>query len=475
MKLNRRDFLKYSSLGAGSLIHRDISHTMVDNGLVTEENVMSETTKDHQQHFNMCGYRAPKLGKVRMAFIGIGNRGYANLGQMLYLQGVEINALCDLRQSRIDKAQQLLSEYGYPKAKEYGGTEDKWKEVCELPNIDLILIAVPRGPLHARISIYAMKCGKHVAVEVPAISTLDEAWELVETSETTRKHCMMLENCCYDFFELLTLNMIRQGLLGELIHADASYIHSQDNFTKNQNGDMWRLKESQEKNGNLYPTHGLGPVAQAMNINRGDRFTHMTSMSSDDFMMGKRAAELAQSDPFYKPFDTNSYKGNMNTSVIRTEKGCTIMLQYDTTSPRVYSRIHMISVTKGAILKYPDPPRINLGHEWVDELQMKSLTEQYIPPLIKKVGDMAKHIGGHGGMDFLMSWRLVDCLHNGLPLDQDVYDAALWSVITPLSEWSIANSSKPVDIPDFTCGSYRNNKPVDLSLSEGGNTEVTKT
>lgn len=471
MKLNRRHFLKYSSLGTGLLI----SGNKAD--LLTGQMPDPETTltnKAQQPLFNMCGYRAPRLETVRMAFIGVGNRGYANMSHMLYLQGVEIKALCDLQQFRIDEAQQRLTKHLFPKAKEYVGTADAWKEVCELPDVDLIMISVPRGPLHARISVYAMQCGKHVGVEVPAIATVDEAWELVETSEQTKKHCMMLENCCYDFFELLTLNMARQGLLGDLIHGDAAYIHYQDNFKKTRDGDMWRLEESRTTVGNRYPTHGLGPICQAMDINRGDRFTYMTSMSSDDFMMGKKAAELAQKDDFYKPFDTNSYRGNMNTSVIRTEKGRTIMLQYDTTSPRVYSRIHQLSGTKGSVLKYPEPARINLEHKWLDDTQMKELTEQYTPPIIKKIGDMAKDIGGHGGMDFLMSWRLVDCLRNSLPMDQDVYDAASWSVITPLSEWSVANGSKPIEIPDFTRGAYKTNQPLDLTLSEGGTTQVIK-
>jgi hypothetical protein len=324
------------------------------------------------------------------------------------------------------------------------------------------------------MALLAMETGKHTATEMPAITTIDEAWQLIETSEKTKKHCMMLENCCYDFFELLTLNMVRQGFFGELIHAEGGYIHDQleMNFTKNLTTGMWRLKESQHRNGNLYPTHGLGPICQAMNINRGDKFDYMTSMSSNDFQMGKKAAELAQEDSFFKEFDTNSYRGNMNTSLIRTEKGKTIMLQYDITSPRPYSRIQLLSGTRAVSIKYPEPSRIAEGAEWLDDEKMKTIWEKYTPEIVKRVGEMAKKVGGHGGMDFLMDWRLIDCLRNGLPLDQDVYDAALWSSIVPLSEWSVANGSEPVAIPDFTCGSYITNIPVDISMSEGGNTGV---
>jgi len=234
------------------------------------------------------------------------------------------------------------------------------------------------------------------------------------------------------------------------------------------------LEESQRHNGNLYPTHGLGPVCQVMDINRGDKLDYMTSMSSNDFMLGKKVSELAQSDPFYKKYDTNSYRGNMNTSIIRTEKGRTIMLQHDITSPRVYSRIHMISGTKGAVQKYPEPGRISLGSEWLDNEKMNEINDKYKPEIVKRIGDMAQKVGGHGGMDFLMTWRLIDCLRNGLPMDIDVYDAASWSVIIPLSEKSVSNRSKPVEIPDFTRGAWRTNQPVDISISEGNTTTIRR-
>ena len=284
----------------------------------------------------------------------------------------------------------------------------------------------------------------------------------------------MLENCCYDFFELLVLNMVRQGLFGDIIHVEGGYIHDQleMNFNMPRSTGMWRLKESQHRNANLYPTHGLGPLCQVLNINRGDRMMFMTSTASNDFMMGRKAAEMAKKDDFYKQFDTDSYRGNMNTSVIRTEKGKTIMLQYDITSPRPYSRLQVISGTKGMSQKYPEPPRIALGDTWVSEEKMKELWEKYTPEIVKRVGELAKKVGGHGGMDFLMDWRLIDCLRNGLPMEQDVYDAAAWSSIVPLSEWSVANGSNPIAVPDFTCGSYRTNTPLDITMSKGGNTGV---
>jgi hypothetical protein len=421
----------------------------------------------------MCGYSAPKIEKVRVGFIGLGNRGPTHVEALAAINGVEIKALCDKRMVRVENSQKILSKHGLPAAKAYGGSEIIWRELCKNSDIDLIYIAVPRGPLHAQMATFAMENGKHVAVEVPAVSTLEEAWKLVETSEKTKKHCMMLENCCYDFFELLTLNMVRQGYFGELIHADAGYLHHQNNFPVPESGDMWRIRESQHRNANLYPSHGLGPVCQAMDINRGDRLLLLTSMASNDFTMGKMASELAKKDPFYKEFDTKSYRGNMNSSLIRTQNGKTIMLQYDITSPRVYSRIHSIVGTKGIFQKYPLPGRISQGKDdWFSEDEMAELTKKYNPEIIKRMGELAKEMGGHGGMDFLMNWRLIDCLRNGLPVEQDVYDAASWSAIIPCSEWSVANGSNSIRIPDFTCGTYKTNGPLDISMSQGGNTTV---
>ena len=285
---------------------------------------------------------------------------------------------------------------------------------------------------------------------------------------------MILENCCYDFFELLTLNMARQGFFGELVHAEGAYIHDllEGNFSKDKYYDMWRLKEN-FRNGNLYPTHGLGPIAQVMNINRGDKMDFLVSVSSNDFLMGAMAKELAAKDPFYKPFENKSFRGNMNTTTIRTAKGRTMMLQHDVTSPRPYSRIHLVSGTLGAAQKYPEPGRIANSHEgWLNETEFKALEEKFQPPIVKKLGEMAKQIGGHGGMDFLMDWRLIDCLRNGLPLDIDVYDAAAWSAVAPLSEKSVANRSNSVDVPDFTSGFWKSNQPVDVFLQKGGNTKV---
>lgn len=471
MKSNRRNFLRISGLaGIGLAGGAGILDGKAGVPL-TEEKNGSPSFAQGGKRFNMSGYAAPKIETVRVGFVGLGNRGPGHVTRMSKIEGVEIKALCDVRPDHAEKVKKSLEGTKH-RPDLYTKGENDWKRMCERKDLDLVVIATP-WDLHTPMAVYAMEQGKHAVSEVPAAVTLEECWQLVETSEKTRKHCMILENCCYDFFELMTLNMARQGFFGEIVHTEGAYIHHllESNFDKDNYYDMWRLKEN-FRNGNLYPTHGLGPVSQVLNINRGDRMDYLVSLSSNDFMMGAKAKELAQSDDFFKPYANKKFRGNMNTTTIRTVNGKTIMLQHDVTSPRVYSRIHLVSGTKGTALKYPEP-RISNSHEgWLTEEEFKVLEEQYAPAIVKRVGEMAKEIGGHGGMDFLMDWRLIDCLRNGIPLDIDVYDTALWSAIAPLSEASVANRAKSVDVPDFTNGNWKTNTPVDVTLSKGGNTKV---
>lgn len=457
MNTNRRDFIKISTIAGMTLAGKT---------------AIAAAPKPQNKTFNMSGYAAPKIDTVRIAFIGLGNRGPGAVGRISKIDGVEIKALCDIRRDKAEKAKALLANTPH-KPDIYAGGEEEWKKVCDRKDIDLVYIATPWN-LHAPMAIYAMEHGKHAATEVPAAVTLEECWQLVDTSEKTKKHCVILENCCYDFFELLTLNMARQGYFGEIIHAEGAYIHAllDSNFSKTNYYDMWRLKANL-RNGSLYPTHGLGPIAQALNVNRGDRMDYLVSVSTNDFQMGAKAKELAATDEFYKPYANKTFRGNMNTTTIRTVNGKTMMVQHDVTSPRPYSRIHLVSGTKGTALKYPEPPRISKGHDgWVSDEEFKELEAKFAPAIVTKVGEMAKQIGGHGGMDFLMDWRLIDCLRNGLPVDMDVYDAAAWSAVAPLSEKSVANRSASVDVPDFTRGAWKTNAPVDVQLSKGGTTRV---
>lgn len=480
MKNKRRDFLKLTGMAGLT-----VAGAGVLNGFAAEpekDNKSALDQKTHVQHFNMSGYSAPKLDVVRIGFIGLGNRGPAHLAQVSILEGVDIKALCDLRPEKLDLAKKRIEKTGF-KPDTYTGKED-WKKVCERKDIDLIYIATP-WELHTPMALYAMNQGKHVCVEVPAAKTVEQCWQLVETSERTRKHCMMMENSCYGFYELLMLNLAREGFFGEIIHGEGAYIHHllYGHFSKDKYYNLWRLKENIGRNGNLYPTHGLGPIAQVMNINRGDKMDYLVSISGNDFMMNGLAKKLAAKDDFYKDFVDKPFRGNMNTSTIRTSMGRTIMLQHDVTSPRPKSDGYVISGTKATAIQFP-VERISIAREatpetwrgsdaqtWITDDEFKALEKKYEPNIVKKLGEIAKEVGAHGGGDFLMDWRTIDCLRNGLPLDQDVYDAALWSSIGPLTEWSVANQAT-IKIPDFTAGSWKTNKPMDITIAKGGNTKV---
>jgi predicted dehydrogenase len=460
----RRTFIKSLGFAAAS-----IGSVPAAAATALSEDSMQKTSG--KPLFNMSGYGAPALENVRVGIVGLGNRGMGALQRLLRIEGLEIVGLCDLRESQTRQGLEIATKAGQ-KPQVYHSHPEAWKKMCERKDIDLIYILTP-WDLHTPQAVFAMNHGKHAFVEVPAATTLEECWELVNTSEKTKKHCVQVENCCYDFFEMMVLNMSQQGFFGEILHGEGAYIHDlADLFLGDRFYQKWELRQAVGKMGNLYPTHGLGPICQAMNINRGDQMDYLVSASTNDFTMAQLIAERAKTDPSLKEFVGKPVNGNMSTTTIRTVKGKTIVVQYDVSSARPYSRIHLVSGTRGAALKFPDPPKIARGHEWVTPAEFKKLEEQFTPPIIRKIGEIAKKVGGHGGMDFLMDWRNFDCLRNGLAMDQDVYDAALWSSITPLSMTSVANRSNSVDVPDFTRGHWKTNRPVDLSLQTGGTTGI---
>lgn len=473
---NRRNFLKAAGLtgvgmiGACSIKNTEPSGSRDKNSAL--DHIRKESEKSYFQEFNMCGYAAPKIDSVRVGIIGIGSRGSGVAGRLCRIEGVKILGLCDIVKERAETVKEKIKGYGQT-PEIYSGDEESWMELCLREDIDLIYITTP-WPWHAPMGIFAMEHGKHVASEIPIATTVEDCWKLVQASEKNKKHCVMLENCCYGEFEMLTLNLARQGFFGDIVHCEGAYIHEigESLFHRGTPEERWRLKQNIGRNGNLYPTHGLGPVAQIMNINRGNNFGYLTSSSTDDFLMNVHAKKLAESDDYFKQYVDVPYRGNMNTSIIKTVSGQTIMVQHDVTTPRPYSRIHLISGTNATAQKYPLPSRIATGHDWLPEEEFHKLEEEFKAPIIKKMMEMAEKIGGHGGMDFLEDWRLIDCLRNGLPVDIDVYDGAAWSVIGPLSEWSVANGSAPIIIPDFTSGAWKKNLPHDITLKVGSNTEV---
>ena len=406
---------------------------------------------------------APKIDTVRVGFIGLGMRGPGAVSRWTHIPGTKIVALCDLSPERVEKSQEILKNAGMPEATSYSGSEDAWKKLCEQEDIDLVYIATD-WKHHAEMGVYAMEHGKHVAIEVPAAMTLDEIWALINTSEKTRKHCMQLENCVYDFFELTTLNMAQQGLFGEVLHVEGAYIHNLEEFWPYY-WNNWRLDYNNENRGDVYATHGLGPACQLLDIHRGDRMKTLVAMDTKAATgpeLGKRYGLANDSIEFQN--------GDHTMTFIRTENGKTIHIQHDVMNPRPYSRMYQLTGTDGFANKYPIeeyclrpdqvdakevPNHENLNmHAAVPEDVKKALMQKYKHPIHQELEETAKKVGGHGGMDYIMDYRLVYCLRNGLPLDMDVYDLAEWCCMADLTRLSIENGNAPVAVPDFTRGSW---------------------
>ena len=397
------------------------------------------------------------LDTVRVGFIGLGSRGKGAIERYVYLPDAKVVALCDLDSANVNKANEILTSHKLPVADIYVG-EDVWKEMCGRDDIDLVYICTDWHS-HAPMAVYAMKQGKHVAVEVPAAMTVAECWQLVDTAERTRRHCIMLENCCYDAFALTTLNMARQGLFGEIMHVEGAYIHDLRSMyfsDENQGGfhNHWNKAYCMEHTGNPYPTHGLGPVCQILNIHRGDRLNYLVSMSTHQAGMTEYARRTFGKE---SPEAQQAYLlGDMNTTLIHTVKGKTIQLQYCTVHPRPYSRSHTICGTRGFAQKYP-VATISLEDVCsgeADSATTEELLQRYQHPFTATIGKEGARKGVPNEMNYIMDYRLIYCLHHGLPLDMDVYDAAEWSCITELSEQSVLNGSRPIEIPDFTRGAW---------------------
>lgn len=393
---------------------------------------------------NVAQLRCEPLEQVRIGFVGLGARAKRAVMRMMHIDGCEITAICDLVPENIEETKNIITQYGGNSPVSLCGA-DGWRKLCELPCIDLVYICTDWAS-HADIAVYAMEQGRHVATEVPAATTIADCWRIVDTAEKHRRHFIMLENCCYDEFELCVLNMAQKGLLGEIIHAEGSYLHDlRDRIATNDEGrrkwSNWQVEFMSKHNGNPYPTHGLGPIALAMGINRGDKMKSIVSCSS-------------------KTIGDETLQGNMNSSVITTEKGHTILVQHCITLPRPYSRACLISGTEGFAQKYPVPhfafapesDKILMGEDCT------TLLEQHRHPYVTMYKERGTELCGRRWIDFAMDSRLIHCLRNGLPLDMNVYDAALWSCLVELTDISASNGGAPVEIPDFTRGGWIENK-----------------
>ena len=459
--LNRRDLLKGVALAAGV-------GTMT--GCATRVGSVCE---------GACGvpmrnFRCAPLKRIRVGVVGTGARGLGAVYRLPKVPGVEITAICDIRQTSIDNALAALAEIGAPRPRVFVGSAEAYKALCDSPDVDVVYNCTSWNA-HVPVSVYAMKAGKHTFIEVPSAMYVDECWELVETTEKAKVHCMQLENCCYGEEELLALNLCRLGMLGELLHGEGGYIHDRRwQIFNDAQWERWRNHWNEKHAGNYYSTHGLGPICMDMGINRGDRLDYLVSV--DSHQAGYEAfakATLGADNPLRSERFAMS---DMNVTTIRTAKGRTILLQHDVTSPRPYSRLNLIAGTKGVFRGYPrldislesDFPRTIDGcHHAFDDKKTAEIRERYRHPLYRQVGEIAKKVGGHGGMDFLMDLRWAYCLQNGLPLDTDVYDLASWCAVSELTERSARNRSQAMDIPDFTRGVWKtpcNSNLMDASL-----------
>ena len=444
---NRREFIKLSTMtGIGAAL----------GGL----NVTATAAPiRHTQEASGGLFSTPPMERVRIGFVGVGGMGTNHVNQLMKIDGAEVHAVCDIREKHANRAADIIEKAGQKRPRLYTRGDEDFRRMCETEDLDLVYTATP-WEWHVPVCVAAMKNGKHAATEVPAAYTTDGCWELVETAEKLKKHCVMMENVSYDRAELMCLNMVRKGLLGEVLHGECGYMHDLRGIKFSKSGEgLWRRAHAERRNGNLYPTHGLGPISQCMNINRGDRFDYLVSMSGPS-----RGLQLWQKEhlPEDDPRRKEKYVlGDINISMIKTALGKTVYVVHDTNLPRPYSRIHIVQGTHGLFERYPNRLHVegkSPGHGW-EELDKYAEFEH---PLWG--ADAVKTAsGGHGGMDFLEDYRLIHCLRKGLPLDADVYDAAAMSAVCGCSEESVGKRSRAIDIPDFTRGRWKTREALGIA------------
>jgi predicted dehydrogenase len=441
---SRRDFLRIG--GAGVIAGVAHNHTA---GAMTAA----------EQTAPAGGGGAAPIETVRIGYVGVGLQGSSHVRNLLRIPGCRVTAVCDIRPERTDWATKAVTEAGQPPPAVYTRGARDFERLCDTEDLDLVYNATP-WEWHVPVMLAAMKNGKHTATEVPAAMSLDDCWAMVEAAEKHKKHCVMMENCNYDRMEMMAFHMVRLGLFGEILHAEGGYLHDLREIKfENRNEGLWRRAWSTKLNGNPYPTHGLGPIANCLDINRGDRFEYLTSVSSPSRGLRNWAAEHFPQDA---PERREQFVlGDVNTSLIKTALGRSIMVQHCTNLPRPYSRIHVVQGTKGLFQGYPHRAYIEgrgRAHQW---LQANDLLAEYEHPLWKEIAEQAAG-AGHGGMDFIEDYRLIKCLREGSPTDMDVYDAAALSAVVELSCQSVAKNGRPIECPDFTRGRWRTRPPVPI-------------
>ncbi len=455
-KETRRDFLKLAgSLSAGLMLGAA--------GGAAKAKTIGKPPKAIGA--SAAGLTAEPLDSVRIGMIGVGDRGMQHLDKLVQFKHAQIIAIADPHAPAADKARKFCTGAGRDAPAIYADGDHDYQRLLQRDDIDAVWISTP-WRWHCPQGVDAMSAGKHAFIEVPMALTVDELWKLVDTSEKTRKHCMMMENVNYGRDELLALNLCRRGVLGDLTHGEAAYIHDLRYQMKeiDRGTGSWRTGYHTQENGNLYPTHGLGPVAQYMNTDRtDDRFDSIVSMSSP--ALGRQKFAKDNFPPDHPRNQAKYISGDMSTSLIKTHLGRTVMVQWDTATPRPYSRLNLIQGTNGVFTGFPTRLAIEgrgSYHEWTQGDGMQAVYDEFEHPLWKRIGDSATRAGGHGGMDYAMTFRIIECLRKGLPLDQNVYEGASWSAVRPLSAWSVAHGGKPIKFPDFTRGTWQTTTPLQI-------------
>lgn len=427
--------------------------------------------------------------KIRVGFVGVGAKGWHHMGNLLHIDGVEVVAVCDVREGPCRMTQKACKTLGMPEPTIYTRGEYDFKRMCAEEDLDLVYTATP-WRWHVPVCLEAMNTGAHAATEIPAALTLEDCWKLVETSEATNRHLCMMENVNYRRDEMMILRMCREGVLGELIHGEAGYMHDTRYLKIRDYGDgLWLGDHHAQRNGNLYPTHGLGPLAWNFNLGRGNRMEYLVSMSSNARGMDLYAKEHLPED---HPYRQRKYvNGDVNSSLIQLANGESIILKHDTDLPRPYSRVNLVQGTRGIVRGFPslavslqrkdftpgiDNPKASNPHKgphhkysWRDG---SSYYEKYDHPLWRFMSEKAaKAAPAADGFklsaeirsgDYIEDYRLIQALRDDETPDFDVYDAASWSVVSALSERSVANRSQAVDFPDFTKGKWRSREPLTI-------------
>lgn len=439
--LTRRDLLKAAGLAGAALAARP----GVGATLPPPPRPVGATS--------MLGVPFTPHRTVRLGIVGTGLRGRSVLREFLAVDGVEIVALCDNVPEKAERAARMVTDAGRARPALYTSGDTAFEQLVQRDDLDIVYTATP-WDWHVPVCLAAMRAGKHAATEVPAAHSIEDCWALVHESERSRKHCLMMENCCYDFNEMLVDRMVKEGAFGEVLYAEAAYIHDLRGILfEDRDEGLWRRTPHTNRDGNFYPTHGLGPVAWYLDVHGGDRFDYLVSMSTPEAgLTAWREAKVPRDNP---KWDETYRAGDINTSLVKTVRGKTILLQHNVTLPTPYDRLNSVRGTKGVFKDYP--ARLYLegqegGHSFrpIDD----ALKARYTHPLWQRIGEIARAKGGHGGMDYIMAFRLVETMREGLPPDFDVYDAAAWSAPWPLSEASLALSSAPVRFPDFTRGAW---------------------